>query len=308
MRQWWMLAAGLGALAIAGCENAMGPEGNASAADRQEILAAIDASQFSGEAIDVDGFAENFQAVALGNALYPASASPEVEVTLPRLWGRRFDAGATRTRTVDVSNDTATVSLSAQVDGRLLALFPKDGAPPDTLNRPFRHTVSQQVVLVKADSGGRRGWHILQVSPQQWVMTDPAKRTIALTRVTVTVNDQVKIDVTDAGARFDVNTKLPRLNRGDVVTVKATLTNTAATGNVPPEFVFLHVLHADPQGLGWRRLQMEKQADGSYQRSWAVRMAGRDRLVVDAIDSQTFTPAAGEYRANVWAVPYRIEQ
>ena len=181
------------------------------------------------------------------------------------------------------------------------------GAAPDTLKRAFRHTASQKLMLVKSDSGGRRDWHLAQASPQQFVMTDAAKQTIKLTQVTVSVNNVVKIDVTDPTALFDVNNKLPRLQRADVVTVKARLTN-STTGNVPPEFVFLHVLHADPAGLGWRRLPMEKQADGSYQRTWTVRTAGRDRLVVDAIDSQTFNQAAGEYRANVWAIPYRIEQ
>ena len=53
---------------------------------------------------------------------------------------------------------------------------------------------------------------------------------------------------------------------------------------------------------------MQDLGGGSFQRSWVVRQTGRDRLVVQALDSQTFQTETGtEARGNAWAVPYRID-
>jgi hypothetical protein len=53
---------------------------------------------------------------------------------------------------------------------------------------------------------------------------------------------------------------------------------------------------------------MRQREDGMFVRHWIVRFPGRERIVVDAIDSQTFnTDSEDDYRANGWGVPYRIE-
>jgi hypothetical protein len=53
---------------------------------------------------------------------------------------------------------------------------------------------------------------------------------------------------------------------------------------------------------------MQAREDGAFVRHWIVRFGGRERMVVDAIDSQAFhTDSEDDYRANGWGIPYRIE-
>jgi hypothetical protein len=139
-------------------------------------------------------------------------------------------------------------------------------------------------------------------------MTDAAARTVRITRVVVAVNGDTKLDVSDPTALFDVDNRIPRLHLGDSVSVFAEIENTTGVDNVPPTFVFLHVYHHGPAARGWVRIPMRQRADGVFVRHWIVRFAGRERMVVDAIDSQAFnTDTEDDYRANSWGSPYRIE-
>jgi len=307
MKRLWLTCGAVGVLALSACEDTIGPEGNASPADRQEILAALDSSGYSDESVDGDGFSESYAVAPYAASPFGAAASPDAEVVLPRYWGRRLTGTVSRTRTVNVTGDSATVEMEGTFDGSLRALIPNGDLPPDTLHRVFQHTVRQTALLVKRDANadGRRGWRLAQISPQEWVMTDPAKQTMDITRVVISVNGEVKIDVTDPAALYDVSNHVPRLDLGDEISVRVELANTANTGNTPPEFVFVHSLYADPLGIGWRRMRMEQADDGSYQKTWVARHGGRNRILVDALDSQTFAET-GEYRANLWGIPYRI--
>jgi len=60
----------------------------------------------------------------------------------------------------------------------------------------------------------------------------------------------------------------------------------------------------------WMRRQMEfvDGDDPHYVRSWEVLAAGRERIAVDLIDSQSFAVTdEDDYNANVWGIPYIIE-
>ncbi len=306
MNRLVMIAVAVGIGSLAACRESFGPDGNASLADREEILAVLDQANFSGETFAADGFSDTYTVSALQSAVFPGPASPDAEVVLPRLWGRRLGPPESRGRTVNVNGETATVDMTAEFNGVLRALVPGEGDTPDTLHRAFRHTAIQHAVLVKRQGEGRRAWQLDQISPQQWVMTDLAKRTIAITRVVISVNGDQKIEVTDPATLYDVNNHIPRMARGSEISVRVEVANTAGTGHAPPEFVFLHVLHADPSGLAWRRIRVARADDGSYVKTWLARQSGRERIVVDAVDSQTFAES-GEYRANLWGIPYRIE-
>jgi hypothetical protein len=84
--------------------------------------------------------------------------------------------------------------------------------------------------------------------------------------------------------------------------------NTTGTDNVPQTLVFLHVYHAGPTVRAWARVPTRPSAAGPFVREWTARLTGRERIAVDAIDSQTFnTDSTDDYRANVWAIPSRIE-
>ena len=79
-------------------------------------------------------------------------------------------------------------------------------------------------------------------------------------------------------------------------------------GRFRATFGFLHVRHADPLGIRWRRVEMIDDGNGKFERSWVARFTGRDRFVVDAIDAATLAlGTADNYRSNELGIPFRVE-
>jgi hypothetical protein len=55
-------------------------------------------------------------------------------------------------------------------------------------------------------------------------------------------------------------------------------------------------------------MQMHDNSDGSFTLSWVAQQRGRERIIVEALDAQTFVTATDDdYRSNVWAIPYEIQ-
>lgn len=114
--------------------------------------------------------------------------------------------------------------------------------------------------------------------------------------------------MTDPQALYQVNNGIARLAVGDTVLVVAEVGNTTGGDNFPATFVYLHIDRADPNRRIWRRERMLPTASGAFAKTIVVRLPGPARFAVDAIDAGTFKTATGDdYRANVWAIPYRIE-
>jgi hypothetical protein len=230
-------------------------------------------------------------------------------VPLVRRWGRRHGPPVSRLLTVEVVGDTARAEMVVTFEGDfVLDRTPDDGEPPT--QKPLEEQAVQRAVLVRreaTDTAPRR-WRLAALSPREWRMTDGARRTVRIARVVVRVNGQVRLEVEDPAELFGVDNRVPRLEVGDSVSVLAEVENTTGTGNEPPTFVFLHVYHHGPNARGWVRIPMRERDDGAFVRHWIVRFAGRERMVVDALDSETFnTDSEDDYRANGWGIPYRIE-
>jgi hypothetical protein len=304
----YLIPALLAGVAVLGCSDASGP-GNASDDDRSEILAALSASGWFDETFGADGATDDLVASAAGFNLGIASAQAADTVPLSQRWGRRFHAPTARAREINVEGDTATAVWSLRfADGEFLLDRTRDGIANPT-SKPMDVTTLVSATLVRradADTAGRR-WQVVRVSPARTVPTAEDARTVAITAVSVAVNGTVVGTVTDAGRRHALDGALHDLVVGDEVTVTATVTNTTGHDNVPQTFVFLHLYHMRADARGWVRVPMRAQDDGTWVRSWTVRHDGRQRMFVDAIDSQTFnTDSEDDYRAEVWGVPYRI--
>lgn len=304
------VAAVFGALATIGCSDATSP-GNASQADRTEILSVLEESGWFDEDFGVEGAVEDASLSAvgfdLGRSFSMAGAMDTVPLT--QRWGRRFHAPTARSREVNVSGDTATVVWSVTFgDGEFLLDRTRDGVANPT-GKPMDVTTILTATLVKraeADSAGRR-WRLVALSPARTVNTAEDQRTVDITQVTVAVNGTVVKTITDASRRESVDQGLLDLAIGDEVTVRASVTNTTGHDNVPQTFVFLHLFHAREATRAWVRVPMRRSDDGTWFLTWQVRQDGRQRLIVDAIDSQTFnSDTEDDYRSEIWGVPYRI--
>lgn len=300
-------------LALGACEDASGPEDSLTAQDEADIEAALDASGLAEEDFGELGLAADFS-VSSGAFTFgfPAAFAADT-IRLPRFWGRRREQPVERIRDISVSDnrDTALVTFTVRFDGTfMMRTQPGDSTSPGQ-GKPLREEMIQRALAVRvpADSAtDSTRWRVVALSGQEFQDVDPARRTVAITRVLMTVNGAVRADVTDPRALFRISNQVARLELGDSVLVTAEVSNTTGGDNEPPTFVFLHVLDANPDRRSWRRLPMTPGTGGTFTRSWVVRQTGRARLAVDALDSGTFeTPTGDTYRASIWAVPYRIE-
>lgn len=298
----------LAALILAACSDDPTGLGNASDDDRNAVVAELDASGWFAEAFGTDGSSESLD-LAASFDFNLSSVAVQDTVPLLRRWGRRHGQPVSRLLTVEVVGDTARAEMVVTFEGLfLLDRTPADGEPPT--QKPLEEQAVQRALLVRraaTDSTGR-AWRLAALSPREWRMTDAAKRTVRIARVVVAVNGEIKLEVEDPAELFRVDNRIPRLDVGDSVSVLAEVENTTGTGNEPPTFVFLHVYHHGPNARGWVRIPMRQRDDGLFVRHWIVRFAGRERMVVDALDTQTFnTDSEDDYRANGWGIPYRIE-
>lgn len=300
-----LLALGVAAAAtLAACADATGP-GNATADDRNEVLAVLDAAGWFSDDYGAEGVALD-AAVAAGFTL--SLTGLEDTVPLVRRWGRRRGRPVEREIVVNVASDTARVTATVTFAGVFLLDRTADGEVNPT-EKPLQEQAVHRAVLIRTEpDNGDRGWRLAQLSPWEWRLTEEAKRTVRVTGVEVLVNGESQIVVSDPAALFELNDRIPRLQLGDEVAVIATIENTTGHDHVPQTFAFLHLNHAGPTARAWVRLPMEEDDQGRFVRTWTVRFAGRERMAVDAIDAQTFaTDADDDYRANVWGIPYRIE-
>jgi len=294
----------LAAAALAGVVGLACSEGVAPSTDQTEVLAA-EREQLGGM-VD-SAFGTEGAAPTAAPLLAAAVAAPD---TAPSFWGRiRVVPGGPLPvfhRDVTIVSDTATVEHDITFTGVFLVDTSADGIFNPTA-KPLHDRMTQHAVLVR-DPALRHGWRVVELSPQDWTVVDPAKQTVAVQEIKVSRNDTLLIDVTDRAALYDVDQHIPRFHVGDTIQVWARVANTTNSGFTPATFVFLHVHHWDPMVTSWRRVEMQDNGDGTYQRTWIAGRTGRDRFVVDALDAATLLLGSGDnYRTNEVGIPYRIE-
>ncbi len=234
--------------------------------------------------------------------LFSAPGDPYVA---PDHWGRRrFQTRPSRDRVVVIEGDTAKVAVAVRFNGVILV----DTTFDDVLNpgsKPLHETLRHLAVFVK-DTTAPRGWRLVGMSIGNIVDSDPVKRTVEITSLAVAVNGVPVGELTDPNHIFPVEAGVPQLHVGDSVVVTVKVSNTTGTDLAPPTQVFLHVRHCRADRDDWFRIPMHDNGDGSWTMGWTVRRPGIARMAVDAIDSETLQTQSGDnYRANLWAFPYR---
>ena len=326
-----MLALGA-SIALAGCNEGTAPNANtlgnpladagapgtpASPQTAAAVSNVLDQSGWTATDFGAVGATSEFQNAGESFAP-PLYRSATAAVSVPEFWGRLRGEPVLKTRTVTQKGDTAWASIRVDYNGAFLVDLTPGDNKLDVTSKPLVESMVQQARFELSAPGerGERHWVMVGITPQQYVATDPANQTVKITEVLVTVNGAVKIDVTDPSAleklaemtAAKTSGDLPLFNRGDTVKVTVKVANTTGTNNTPPTFAFLSSFHADPNGLGWRRMAMVDNGDNSYSLRWVAQQRGRERIIVEALDTQGFvTPTGDDYRANVWAVPYQIQ-
>lgn len=236
------------------------------------------------------------------STLFSAPGDPYIA---PEHWGRRrLDATPRRVRIVLIDRDTAKVGVTVEFRGRFLVDTTFDGVVNPGSKR-IHELLQQRAVFVRDDTAPR-GWRLIALSLGNIVDAVPERRTVEITSMALEVNGNPVGEVTDPTQLFRLDGSVPQIKVGDEVRVTVAVRNTTGTDLVPPTQVFLHLRHHRPDSDAWGRIQMQDNGDGTFSLTWTVRRPGVGRMAVDAIDSEALQTQSGDnYRANLWAFPYR---
>ncbi len=241
--------------------------------------------------------------------VFPSSSLADTAIA-PLFWGRdRVVPSGPRpvfTRNVVVQGDSAWVTRGVSFQGIFLVDTSVDAVFNPT-SKPLADGVQQRGVFVR-DASAPHGWRAVSLTLRNWQNTDVSRRTVQIQSVAVYVNDSLRLSVDDPDSLITIDPVTPRFHEGDTVRVVAHVENTTGGSYSPATLVFLHVRHADPSAIRWRRVPMQDDGSGDFERSWIVRHTGRDRFVVDALDAATLVlGTADNYRSNEWGIPFRVE-
>lgn len=231
-------------------------------------------------------------------------------VDAPPFWGRiRVVHGGprpVRTLTIVVQGDSAWVTRGVSFQGIFLVDTSADGAFNPT-SKPLADEVAQRAVFVR-DGAAPRGWRLVALTALNWQPTAVDRRTVQVQSVALYRNDTLQLQIDNPDSLIAIDTRVPKLHEGDSVRVVAHVANTTGGTFSPSTFVFLHVRHADPAAIRWRRILMTDDGNGDFSLRWVVRHTGRDRFVVDALDAATLQlGTADNYRANEWGIPFLVQ-
>ena len=304
MRTFRFFSAGIAAVTLVGA--ACSESSTGMSADKVAVQAAYDG---------LTGYSDN----DFGDAGVVGTASASVvggvqsimdTAIAPRFWGRlRVVPGGPRpifTRDITVQGDSAWVTRSVSFQG----IFLVDTSADSMFNpnsKPLDDGVQQRAVLVR-DRAATHGWRLVSLTLLNWQNTALDRRTVQIQNVAVSVNGAAVLDIANPDSLISADSRVPLFHAGDTVKVTMHVANTTGGNFSPATFGFLHVRHADPTGIRWRRVPMKDDGNGDFERSWVVRFTGRDRFVVDALDAATLElGSADNYRSNEWGVPFRVE-
>ena len=301
-----LIAAMVGVIAFAACSNDTLSPGTATDVERAEILDLAADLPFLNDDFGEEGIpttaAASFDGVAAA-------------MVGPQNWGRRRGIPVRREVRIDVNEETGLATLESEIefDGSFLV---RDPATDQLVDKPlqeirYQNATFQRLTQEEADeqTGKTHRWRLVGISPAEYAATNPDDRVVRLVSVTVLVNGVEAMTVTDPAELIRVEDRIARLELGSEVTIQAQVQNDTGSDPLNPEdtYLYLHLRHAAIDLLVWRRMPMEYDAQvGAYVASWVVRHRGRERIIVDALDAETVSPAVdAPYYSNMWSIPYR---
>lgn len=304
MRTFRILSAGIAAVALVGA--ACSESSTGMSADKVAVQAAYDGlTGYTDNDFGDPGVVGTAAASVVGGV-----QSVQDTAIAPRFWGRlRVVPGGPRPifeRDIITQGDSAWVTRKVTFQGIFLVDTSADSMFNPT-SKPLDDGVQQRAVFVR-DRSADHGWRAVSLTLLDWQNTAADRRTVQIQNVAVFVNGIAVLSVSNPDSLLPVDTRVPLFHAGDTVKVTMHVANTSGGNFSPATFAFLHVRHADPNGIRWHRVQMKDDGNGDFERSWVVRFTGRDRFVVDALDAATLElGSADNYRSNEWGIPFRVE-
>lgn len=222
---------------------------------------------------------------------------------LPAHWGRRPIGTRTRSISIEIAGGVADVAVTTHWLGRLYVDTSFDGR----FNPGAKPTDETAVHSLRYENDGS-GWQLAALSLGEIDLTDATRQSVAITGMTITKGDGTVHEITDPAALHRVGDGLFTVGVGERVTVTATVDNATTSGLVPDTFLFLHVDHRRTRMFDDGTHGDGLAGDGVFTAAVTVGpQRGRNRLVVDAIDSLTLqNEVDDDYNANRWIVPFRV--
>lgn len=228
----------------------------------------------------------------------------------PGIWFRGDFKHLNRDVNITIVGDTASVKVTDKISGSLYVDNNND-IIFNPWSKPFNDTITRYAEFVRVLPGH---WNLTKISPVDVDLTDTAKQTVEIQKVTASVSNQVVWEAASSSALYAVPNGLPTFKPDDVVLVEAQISNsTISTLCSPLSYVFLH--RPGPCLFGRCRDVMYDDGtngdvtpnDNIFSRKYTIGShIGYHFAAVDVIDAETFMNDTTDYNSTAWGMPYRV--
>ena len=152
-------------------------------------------------------------------------------------------------------------------------------------------------------------WALIELSPVEVLSSGPVDRTVQVEQVTVSVDGEIRWEVSDPETRLPFPAGLPIFSPGEEIIVTAKIRNEDTDGAERESVVYLHQ-------DGRRKPMVDDGLSGGDQTAWDGVFTRTERIgpvlgfhhsAVDALDAGVFSDETTEnYNAAAWGMPYVV--
>ncbi|MBN1435031.1 hypothetical protein JW921_09745 [Candidatus Fermentibacterales bacterium] len=242
---------------------------------------------------------------------YGGTDGGDRDVAVPQSWYRQQTSYGGFS--VQLENDPAmgvcTVTVSHGLVGELLI----DVVWDDTLDygeKPVNVMRTRRAIVERREESTQYGgWVLTHITAADYLLQGSVQQEVSITSMRFYVDGELAWECDDPGAFYDVETGLPELSEGQLVSFEATASHSSPV-YVPEFFVYVH----GPCPVWPRHLMYDDgnygdqtAGDGIYTYQWHVEDTLEDwGIAADVVDADTFADQTEEdYDSGAWGMPVR---
>lgn len=312
MRSRWRLPIVFGILAFVGSGCGQGTAADVATTDTAEAVGIIQNTMddeehatlfssdvFVGDEVSTDTL-QGLSSQSSNNASQGSSLSFETDSALPR-WYRKI-TDVYREVDIHIEDGLAHVEVNTDLAGILRLDINGDGIFGE---KEIQSTAHRLATFEKVRP---RHWRLIELSPLEFSLKDPAQQTIQIEEVAASVNGEVRWSVNDPNTLFEFPSGLPTFAPGEEVVVTARIKNQNSDGTERASVAYLH--------HDGRREPMFDDGthgdtavgDGIFTKTKTVGPShGFHHAAIDALDAEVFSDETTQnYNAAAWAMPYIV--